>query len=190
MAKIYAPSVFTAFMLFLAFTVHAQIPAPPAVSGDTTICVGDTVHLTATHPNQNVTFSWWSAAVGGTQLSNTYFLNTGVLNSTTTFYAQVALGSDISTRTPLIVTTIATAPNINLTVADTIYTCNFAPVTVGANTTTPGCCSKMVRNFWSRKSSTRWLFLYFHAFHCYYNPLRQFMDWRMRKHQQAGGLHY
>jgi gliding motility-associated-like protein len=147
MAKIYAPSVFTAFMLFLTFAVQGQIPAPPAVSGDTTICVGDTVHLTASHPNQNVTFSWWTAAVGGTQLSNTYFLNTGVLNSTTVFYAQVALGSDISTRTPLTVTTIATPPNITLTSPDTIYTCNFAPVTVTANTTTPGAVVKWYGTF-------------------------------------------
>ncbi|RYZ39286.1 MAG: hypothetical protein EOP49_30345, partial [Sphingobacteriales bacterium] len=72
-------------------------PAAPMASG-TTICSGNTATLTATAPGG--TYSWYTAASGGTAVGTGANFTTPALTVTTTYYVETLLGC-VSERTPV-----------------------------------------------------------------------------------------
>ena len=77
-------------------------PAPPTVSGTTTLCPGSSTSLTASAPSG--TIQWYDAASGGNLLKNNATYNTPALTVTTTYYVQNTTGQCASTRTPVTIT--------------------------------------------------------------------------------------
>ncbi len=65
-------------------------PMPTAVNA--TVCIGDSTILVASNGAQS--YSWWSAPVGGTLLSNDDSLQTPGITGTTKYYVETSAGSN------------------------------------------------------------------------------------------------
>jgi hypothetical protein len=78
-------------------------PSAPSFSGPAPqICSGNSVNLQV---SSTANVSWFSNPTGGMPIATGNSFNTGVLNSTTTFYAEAAQGACVSaTRTAITVT--------------------------------------------------------------------------------------
>jgi gliding motility-associated-like protein len=90
--------------------------APPVGVNDT-ICAGQNAQLTATG---NGTLQWYTVPTGGTVIQTGATLNTPILNNTTTYYVQSAMGNCVSPRTPV---KAVVSPAFTLTItasADTV----------------------------------------------------------------------
>ena len=116
-----------------------DVPAAPvAAANNVTINIGQTAMLTATEAG-NAAIKWYSAATGGTALYTGNTFTTPVLTANTTYYAEAASGSCVSTaRTPVTVTvTPVVIPNVMVTppiqAVDPGQTATFS-----ASSTTPG----------------------------------------------------
>ncbi|AWK05411.1 hypothetical protein HYN56_14665 [Flavobacterium crocinum] len=73
----------------------------PTVTGNTTICSGQTATLTAALA-VGETVNWYSAATGGTSLASTAAFTTPVLTASTTYYVQVTRNGCVnSERNPV-----------------------------------------------------------------------------------------
>ncbi len=72
-------------------TFLVDVVAEPTITGNLTICSGDSAALTAS--GSTPPLEWWDNATGGTQLSNTANYTTPNITTTTTYYTQ---GSGIS----------------------------------------------------------------------------------------------
>jgi len=83
-------------------TVNA-IPAAPTASGGS-VCVGNTITLTATAPGG--TYQWYDALNGGTLLTSTAAYTTPALTSSTNYYVQTIISGCTSARTPVTATVI------------------------------------------------------------------------------------
>ncbi|WP_306353267.1 gliding motility-associated C-terminal domain-containing protein [Flavobacterium sp. '19STA2R22 D10 B1'] len=76
----------------------------PTISGNATICNGQSTTLTAA-AGLGETINWYDAMTGGTLLSNTAAYTTPTLNATTTYYVEITRGSCVnSERLPVQVT--------------------------------------------------------------------------------------
>ncbi|MDR7212369.1 gliding motility-associated C-terminal domain-containing protein [Flavobacterium piscis] len=85
----------------------------PAVSGNTSICSGQSTTLTATLA-VGETVNWYSASTGGASLASTAAYTTPVLNSTTTYYIEITRNGCVnSERLPILI-------SVNNPVAPTI----------------------------------------------------------------------
>jgi hypothetical protein len=80
---------------------NMSIPDAPNVTG-VTICSGNTAKLTASSPCG--TYTWYSAATGGTLLFTGASYTTPILTSTKTYYVQRNVNGYASLRTPVTVT--------------------------------------------------------------------------------------
>lgn len=83
-------------------TVNA-IPAAPTASGGS-VCVGNTITLTATAPGG--TYQWYDAPNGGTLLTSTAAYTTPALTNSTNYYVQTIISGCTSTRTSVTATVI------------------------------------------------------------------------------------
>ncbi len=69
-------------------TFHVIVVEEPTVTGNLTLCAGNSTTLTAS--GNNAPFEWWDSPNGGNQISATNTWNTPVLNADTTVYTQAS----------------------------------------------------------------------------------------------------
>lgn len=70
--------------------------AQPLISATTPICKGDNAMLVASSPNVvGVTYTWWTAATGGTLLAQSDIYNTGEIQNDVTIYAKIEFGDSV-----------------------------------------------------------------------------------------------
>jgi gliding motility-associated-like protein len=114
-------------------------PAAPVVNPSTaSIYSGQTTTFTATAPT-NATVNWYTSATGGTPVFTGNTFTTPALTANTTYYAESALGSCVSTtRTPATVTVQPlVVPNVTVTPATQTVNPGIT-ATLTASSTTPG----------------------------------------------------
>ncbi|NQX53498.1 gliding motility-associated C-terminal domain-containing protein, partial [Pedobacter panaciterrae] len=83
--------------------------APPAISGaEGPLCSGTTATLSVTNPDAALTYSWYTAATGGTSIAQGVTFTTPALTTTTTYYVESsnATGCSSTTRTSVVVTVL------------------------------------------------------------------------------------
>jgi gliding motility-associated-like protein len=80
-------------------------PAAPTVNS-VSVCPNNTATLTISSPVTGLTYSWYTAATGGTPAGTGVSYTTPVITASTTYYAEAtnAAGCTSATRTPLTVT--------------------------------------------------------------------------------------
>lgn len=108
-------------------------PTNTTPTANLTICSGTATTLTASTTNNYV--AWYTAATGGTLLGTGNSYNTGVLSSTTTFYAaSVSPGCGESSRIPIQVTVSPSSPPAPPTIINSVLaTCGNNTFTLIAN---------------------------------------------------------
>ena len=111
----------------LNFTMQGQVPLPNAVSD--TVCAGMDAVVKVSSSNQNATFKWYSAIMGGTQLSTSDSILFAALPADTTMYVATVLGNCESDRVP-ISAAIGPPPVVNLG-PDTSF-CESIPLVLDA----------------------------------------------------------
>ncbi|OIV41794.1 hypothetical protein, partial [Flavobacterium johnsoniae] len=100
----------------------------PAITGNTTICGGQTTTLTAT-ANLGETIKWYDALTGGNLLASTADYTTPALTANTTYYVEVTRNGCVnSERNPVTVT-------VNNPVAPTVVFTGPSNLCSGATTT-------------------------------------------------------
>ncbi|RED26703.1 gliding motility-associated-like protein [Flavobacterium cutihirudinis] len=100
----------------------------PTVTGNKTICAGQTTTLTA-NLEVGETVNWYDAITGGNLLTSTAAYTTSVLNTTTTFYTEITRNGCVnSVRNPVIVT-------VNNPVAPSTVVASPSNLCSGASTT-------------------------------------------------------
>ncbi|MDN3550333.1 gliding motility-associated C-terminal domain-containing protein [Mucilaginibacter aquaedulcis] len=114
-----------------------QVPvAPVVVNPNIAICPGGSAVFAAT-PVTGVTINWYTAATGGTLAFTGNTFNTGVLNATTSYYAEAVVGGTCvsATRTkvtatlnPLPAAPTLTAPNATICDGDVAVLAIASPV--------------------------------------------------------------
>ncbi|WP_216846799.1 gliding motility-associated C-terminal domain-containing protein, partial [Mucilaginibacter sp. L196] len=111
-------------------TVSPTPDAAIAGTGGTSICINSATTITATSTDATATITWYAAATGGTVLATGNSFTTPVLNSNTTYYAQVtnSTGCTSATRTAITIT-------INALPADPTLASANVVVCSGANAT-------------------------------------------------------
>ena len=90
-------------------------PAAPAAAG-ASICSGSTTTLAVTNPATGVTYSWYTAATGGTAVNSTATFVTPALTGSTIYYVEATSGTCKSTRTAVPVTILGLLPAPVITV--------------------------------------------------------------------------
>ena len=111
----------------LNFTMQGQVPLPNAVSD--TVCAGMDAVVKVSSSNSNATFKWYSAIMGGTQLSTSDSILFAALPADTTMYVATVLGNCESDRVP-ISAAIGPPPVVNLG-PDTSF-CESIPLVLDA----------------------------------------------------------
>ncbi len=108
------------------------LPVVTAVSGNTTICSGNTTTLTAGSTATNPVFKWYTAAAGGTLLYTGASYTTPVLSANTTYYVDVtSIHCTSSTRNSITVTVNQT-PSISIAASSSVI-CPGVTTTLTAN---------------------------------------------------------
>ncbi|TKC04262.1 Ig-like domain-containing protein [Pedobacter frigoris] len=92
--------------------VITPIPLSPAVSTVAQICSGSTAILSINTPTVGNTYRWYTDATGGTLLSTGNSYTTSALTATTTFYAEAATGTCVSSSRTAVVVTVNGLPNV------------------------------------------------------------------------------
>ena len=97
------------------YTINVTVPSP-AVAGAAS-CSGSSGVLTVSNPVAGVTYNWYGSPSGGSVLFTGTTFQTSVLSGTTTYYAEGASGSAVSTRiaanvviSPVLAAPIVTSP--------------------------------------------------------------------------------
>jgi len=83
--------------------------APTAVSGaEGPLCSGTSITLSVTNPDAALTYSWYTAATGGTSIAQGVTFTTPALTTTTTYYVESsnATGCTSTSRTSVVVTVL------------------------------------------------------------------------------------
>lgn len=113
-----------------------QIPTAPTVTaqggGNTTVCSGNTIALTATSTTPNVSFNWYTAATGGSPIFTGATYTTPPLTAATTYYVEaVSNGSCASTTRTAVQVTIGntTTPTPQVVAAD-LSVCQNSAATI------------------------------------------------------------
>lgn len=80
-------------------------PAPPSVTGDTSICAGQTATLYASSGASSPSYAWYDSLTGGTQLATGVNYTTQQLFANTIIFAEVTSGvtNCASERTPVMI---------------------------------------------------------------------------------------
>jgi hypothetical protein len=115
------------------------LPPAPAVTTPAAICAGQNASLVVTSSTTDLTFSWWTAAAGGTQVGTGAPLSVAP-TSTTTYYAQATntITGCVGPRTAVTVTVIAT-PVATVGADQTV--CAGIAVNITSSVANPGACS-------------------------------------------------
>ncbi|MBX7241106.1 MAG: hypothetical protein K1X92_05100, partial [Bacteroidia bacterium] len=87
--------------------IVTPIPGTPTVTGNTTVCEGNTTTLTASGCNGG-TLNWYTVATGGSPVSSSATFTTPVLNATTNYYVDCTVSGCTGARTMV---TISVTPN-------------------------------------------------------------------------------
>lgn len=96
----------------------ADAPAAPVVTGNNTVCLGDTVRLAIQNPQPGITYTWYSTATGGTALTQGTTFTPAMAVGVTTYYAQASNTTCSSpTRTSVTVTmnAVPVTPTVDAT---------------------------------------------------------------------------
>ncbi|WP_456312665.1 Ig-like domain-containing protein [Pseudomonas shirazensis] len=108
----------------------------PTISGNTTICSGQTATLVA-NLAVGETINWYSAATGGTSLANTAAFTTPVLNAATTYYVEIARNGCVnSERFPVLISVDNPVAPVIATAGTTI--CSGQTTTINVQTPVAG----------------------------------------------------
>ncbi|RYU91397.1 gliding motility-associated C-terminal domain-containing protein [Mucilaginibacter terrigena] len=86
-----AVSVFNSINIFYA---TKQVDAPKVTASTVNICSGNKATFTINNPKANVTYRWYTAAVGGTLVATGTSFTTDVLTSTQIYYAEASRTSN------------------------------------------------------------------------------------------------
>ena len=90
--------------------VNAALPAPTVTNNNVTTCTGSTATLSVQSPQTGITYNWYDAATGGTQVGTGASFTTPAITATATYYVEAVGGTNcVSPRTAVTVT-VATAP--------------------------------------------------------------------------------
>ncbi|TKC60030.1 T9SS type B sorting domain-containing protein [Pedobacter hiemivivus] len=80
-------------------------PDAPVLANSDAVCAGSAAVLSVSNPLVGATYKWYTLEVGGTPVFEGPVFNAGILNATTTYYVEAAIGSCSSaTRTMAVVT--------------------------------------------------------------------------------------
>lgn len=113
-------------------------PAQPVITGSTTICAGSAVSLSVQNPLPGVTYTWFSAQTGGTQLAQgTTFAPAGV-TATTTYYVEAASGTCTSVSRTSVTVTVNPVPGAVTVDAATKTICSGNAATLSVQNPQPG----------------------------------------------------
>jgi len=94
------------------WTVAATVGAP-SVSGNTNLCSGDNLSLTASEASAT-NFNWYNVPIGGTPISTGATLNTPNVTANTSYYVAGSIGACEGIRTQVdIIVTAAPSPSVN-----------------------------------------------------------------------------
>lgn len=74
--------------------VRNQLPSPPAIAGDTSICEGGSAILTASSTGSSLSYSWWPNSSGGNPIGNQATFVSPPLTSPVVYWAEA---TDITT---------------------------------------------------------------------------------------------
>lgn len=107
-------------------------PALPVITGNTTVCQGSPISLSIQNPLPALTYSWYSAASGGTRLAQGVTFAPAGVTTTTTYYVEAASGTCTSAgRTSVTVTVNPAPPAVTVdATAKTVCTGNSADLHV------------------------------------------------------------
>lgn len=107
--------------------------AAQVVQNTISVCTGTTATFTVQSAVAGITYTWWSATTGGTQLATGTTFTTPAVNGLNTYYLQQASagGCLSSTRTPVTVTILSALPVTVVTAtAATVNSVTFSWATV------------------------------------------------------------
>ncbi len=89
----------------------AANPIVPVVTGNTSICPGDTVRLSIQNPMAGVTYRWYNAPAGGNLLgTGSTFTSTGNTSNVTYYAEALNTGGCVSTSRAAVLVTVNPAP--------------------------------------------------------------------------------
>ncbi|RZK41935.1 MAG: gliding motility-associated C-terminal domain-containing protein [Pedobacter sp.] len=117
-------------------TVSGRPNIPTLASTAISTCTGSTATITVSNPQAGVTYSYYTAATGGTSVGNGVTFTTAALTTTTTFYVEATAGSCSSaSRTAVTVTigNILQAPQVAVQ-SKTVNSIQFGWTTVAGAT--------------------------------------------------------
>src|SRR5690606_908492 len=113
-------------------------PGLPVIIGSTTVCAGDSISLSIQNPQTGLTYTWFSAQSGGTQLAQgTSFEPTGV-TATTTYYVEASSGTCTSTGRTSVTVTVNPVPSAVTVDAATKTICTGGTATLSVQSPQPG----------------------------------------------------
>jgi gliding motility-associated-like protein len=117
------------------YNIRVTVPAPAVAEAQA--CPGSTVTLMVSNPVPNITYNWYAAAVGGNSIGTGTSFQTPAINATTTFYAEGASGTAVSTRTAVTVTLKPNATAADITVTgQTAAVCSGSGASLTASSST------------------------------------------------------
>ena len=136
-------------------TVSPTPDAAIAGTGGTSICINSATTITATSTDATATITWYAAATGGTVLATGNSFTTPVLNSNTTYYAQVtnSTGCTSAARTAVTITINALPADPTLASANVVV-CSGANATLMVSSPVAGT----TYNWYDSATSTTILF--------------------------------
>lgn len=106
-----------------------DVPALPVVTGTTTICAGGTPTLSIQNPQSGLTYTWFSAANGGTQLAQGTTFSPAGLTTNTTFFVEASGGTCTSAGRTSVTVTVSPVPQGVTVVAGTQTICSGGTAT-------------------------------------------------------------
>jgi gliding motility-associated-like protein len=117
------------------YNIRVTVPAPAVAEAQA--CPGSTVTLMVSNPVPNITYNWYAAAVGGNSIGTGTSFQIPAINATTTFYAEGASGTAVSTRTAVTVTLKPNATAADITVTgQTAAVCSGSGASLTASSST------------------------------------------------------
>lgn len=92
------------------FYASKQVAAPVLAAGTVNICSGSTATFTVTNAKADVTYKWYTAAVGGTLVHTGTSYTTGALTATTTYYVEASRTANGCTNPNRVSATVNVTP--------------------------------------------------------------------------------
>lgn len=116
----------------------SPVPAPPVViTPNVTVCTGQAATFTAQNPG-GATINWYALPAGGTPLFTGDVYTTPALTTTTSFYAETANGSCVSSSRTQVTATVNATVSDPVVAQNPVQTCSGSAAVLTATSTQPG----------------------------------------------------